>query len=140
MSKTDDFQLPAGIQMPECFTQRLSFQIWFYSGVQTGLAGRAPQNEIELRKRSGTGVAAAYQAGLEAGRIKRAEVETPAHQIPVPEQYRRTLQGKLWFLKGVDDALAGQGLEHPLSMPHRRDAELLRAYKAGFQAGKRAGG
>ena len=140
MSKSDNYQLPAGIQMPERFTKRSSYQIWFYSGVQAGLEGHTPQNEIELTQHHGAGIAAAYQAGLAAGQAKRAELEAPAHQIPVPAEYSSSLQERIWFLQGVDDALAGRPAEYPPDLPQRRAAELLRAYKAGYRASKRASG
>ena len=140
MSKSDNYQLPAGIQMPERFTKRSSYQIWFYSGVQAGLEGHAPLNEIELTQHHGAGIAAAYQAGLAAGQAKRAELEEPAHQISVPEEYRRSLEEKIWFLQGVNVALAGRPAEYPPDLLQRNAAELLRAYKAGYRAGKRSAG
>ncbi len=131
-------QLPAGIQMPEGYAHSLSSQIWFFSGVQAGLVGRASQNERELAQSIGATVENAYLAGLAAGQAKRAELEEPAHQIPVPEKHSRTLQEKIWFMKGVDDGLAGQAFEQPASLAQRSASELLQAYRTGYHAGKRS--
>jgi hypothetical protein len=136
MANVGDYQLPAGIQMPERFIPRLSSQIWFYSGVQAGLEGLASSNEGALARSTGTQVAAAYQAGLAMGRAKRAELEDPAHQILVPEKHSRTIQEKIWFMKGVDDGLTGQAFEQPANLAQKRGAELLQAYRTGYQAGK----
>ena len=95
MATAGSDQLPAGIQMPEDDTHSLSSQIWFFSGVQAGLEGRSSQNERELAQSIGASVEKAYQAGLAAGQAKRAELESPAHQIPVPEQHSHTLQEDL---------------------------------------------
>ena len=137
MAHTDDYLLPAGIQMPARFTKRLSYQIWFYTGAQAGLEGRAAQNEIELTKSHGAENTAAYQAGLAAGRAKRAEVEAPAHQIPVPADFSRTLQEKIWFLEGVEEGLGGKPYADPDDLPPGGSLALVRAYRAGYQAGVR---
>jgi hypothetical protein len=126
--------------MPEGYTHRLSSQIWFFSGVQAGLEGRASQNERALAQSIGASVEKAYQTGVAAGQAKRAELEAPAHQIPVPEKHSRTLPEKIWFMKGVDDGLAGQTFEQPASLAQRSAAELWQAYQTGYHAGKRSAG
>jgi hypothetical protein len=140
MTSAGSDQLPAGIQMPEDYNHSLSSQIWFFSGVQAGLEGRSSQNERELARSIGASVENAYQAGLAAGQAKRAELEAPAHKIPVPEKHSSTLQEKIWFMKGVDDGLAGQAYEQPANLGGRSAAELLQAYRTGYHAGKRSAG
>ena len=127
----------ASIQLPQRFSKRLSYQIWFYSGVQAGLDGRVPEEAIELKQRYGTGIAAAYSAGIAAGEKKRAGRETPGPEILVPERYSRSLQEKNWFLKGVEDAIGGQSGEPPPRLTQRGTVELLQAYRAGYQTGER---
>ena len=140
MTTASSDQLPAGIEMPEAYTHSLSSQIWFFSGVQAGLEGRASQNERELAQSIGASVEKAYQAGLSAGQAKRAELEAPAHHILVPAQHSGTLQEKIWFMKGVDAGLAGQAFEQPASLGGRSAAELLQAYRTGYHMGKRSVG
>jgi hypothetical protein len=137
MTTQEEYELLDSIPVPPRFNKRSSYWIWFSSGVLAGLSERAPQEATELKQRHSAEIAAAYQAGFAAGRAKRAEGEANVHQVPVPERYGGSLMEKIWFLKGVDEALAGRPYETPSDLPRRRSMELLRAYRAGYLTGER---
>lgn len=137
MSNPGAFQLPAGIVMPERFAAHLSYQLWFYDGVQTGLEGFPPQEEAELSQHYGGGIVAAYKAGFEAGHRKRMEIEASSPAVSVPEGFDHSLAQRNWYLKGVEDGVAGLPLERPASLPFKHSADLLKAYKEGYLVGRR---
>jgi hypothetical protein len=137
MSGHNAYQLPDEVEMPARFASCLSYQIWFYEGVLTGLEGLPALDVRELRGHHGQGVSQAYQAGLEAGRRRRQAIEAPPHNIQVPLQFSQSLYEKMWFMKGVDAGLDAQPLDYPVSLPDKRSQALLRAYKAGWSAGRR---
>jgi hypothetical protein len=123
--------------MPARFSAFLSYQIWFYEGVQTGIEGAQPRETAELRRHHSAGIVAAYQAGLAAGRQRREEIEEGIQHVPVPDRFASSLRQKNWFLKGVEDAAGGLPPDYPLDLYPRRSLDTLKAYKAGYGVGKR---
>ena len=140
MSVPVDYQLPDGIQMPERFARRISFQIWFYEGVQAAVGGHPPRDEFKLRREKGKTIADAYQEGYRVGEEYVRQHLTEIMPKPTrgsKTQYENSKQ--TWFKLGFEDALKNIPPINETKLRSRYGKGAASEYKAGYELGKRGG-
>ena len=140
MSVPADYQLPDGIQMPERFAQRISFQIWFYEGVQAAIGGHPPRDGFKLRREKGKTIADAYQEGFRAGEeyVRQHLPEI----MPKPTRGSKTQHEnskQTWFKLGFEDALNNRTAINETRLRKQYGNGIASEYKAGYELGKRRG-